>query len=899
MAGIDYYTKLCLDMDGPDTSTTFLDSSLFNQSVAANGNAQVDTAQQKFGTGSLLLDGSGDYLSATDNNGFNLAGNNWTIDFWVRLASNSTYQTFVSQDAGSVSRACSFDFINDGKLQFYFYNLSDSVIAQYQTTSAPTMNTGTWYHVEYARSGNNAYIFLDGTSLALTTLTAFSGSLPDYTSSLYIGAFRGTANYLNAHVDEFRFTNGVVRHTSDFTPATEAYSLTTAGIDDDTAACIHWDGTDGSTAFYDDSPNNYTVTAYGDAQIDTAQKKFGTGSLLLDGTGDYAGLPSAAGLSGAGDFVVDCWSRFNSLPASFTIAGQWDNNQNSWLLLPVPILNSFYFYYSTNGSGSYTTLTFAWTPSVDTWYHIAIVRSGSNLYAFIDGTQIGTTKNIGTASLHSSSDIVNIGAHKSGTLEAMDGWIDEFRISKGTDRGWTSDFTPPSEAYRVDVAIRNYNRIARPPKAPAREVLQPARATRNFFRYLPDVTLRIPENYRQTLYAKYPPLDRLAPAKAIRREGIWGPATPDRNPQNFRQNLKGKYPPHKSLIPARTTRRGGWWAPATQEIIPYFLRQNLRAKYPHPAILVPARHTRKEGVRASIIFLTGEKLSRNLRAKYPPLPALIPGRAMRNQPVYDETLDDIPIAFLRTFIKAKFPPLGSLAPARVFRQPGRPPQWTLYEEDAIGLFRIEGVPVYEAFVGPDGIPDVKAAPDATSTSLPFTVALAAPPSGSTIYRVICALENEYGIQSLNLYPRKFEIDSAGDQVTPDPTSPENTELKDSPGLKVAVISEYHKHEDGANAADTWDIYLTTDGTDPDPDIDSPTQVDMHGVGTTELLREILGAYASGSTIKAIVRVSRSGDGADDGNSTIYTMTMVTTPDAPTGGSPFLGSQNLVATDGVG
>ena len=36
-----------------------------------------------------------------------------------------------------------------------------------------------------------------------------------------------------------------------------------------------------------------TITANGDAQISTAQKKFGTGSLLLDGTGDYASPASS------------------------------------------------------------------------------------------------------------------------------------------------------------------------------------------------------------------------------------------------------------------------------------------------------------------------------------------------------------------------------------------------------------------------------------------------------------------------------------------------------------------------------------------------------------------------------------------------------------------------------
>ena len=66
MAGIDSYTKLMLHCDGLDTSTTFTDESGEGHVVTALGNAQVDTAQKVFGTGSALFDNSGDGLSAAD-----------------------------------------------------------------------------------------------------------------------------------------------------------------------------------------------------------------------------------------------------------------------------------------------------------------------------------------------------------------------------------------------------------------------------------------------------------------------------------------------------------------------------------------------------------------------------------------------------------------------------------------------------------------------------------------------------------------------------------------------------------------------------------------------------------------------------------------------------------------
>src|SRR3972149_9214360 len=58
---IDSYTKLLLHMDGANGSTTFTDE--MGQAVTANGNAQISTAQSKFGGASGLFDGTGDYLS--------------------------------------------------------------------------------------------------------------------------------------------------------------------------------------------------------------------------------------------------------------------------------------------------------------------------------------------------------------------------------------------------------------------------------------------------------------------------------------------------------------------------------------------------------------------------------------------------------------------------------------------------------------------------------------------------------------------------------------------------------------------------------------------------------------------------------------------------------------------
>ena len=63
--------------------------------------------------------------------------------------------------------------------------------------------------------------------------------------------------------------------------------VATLTVATDAKLLIHCDGTDGSQSFYDSSPSGHTITAYGQAQVDTGVVKFGSGSLLLDGNGDY------------------------------------------------------------------------------------------------------------------------------------------------------------------------------------------------------------------------------------------------------------------------------------------------------------------------------------------------------------------------------------------------------------------------------------------------------------------------------------------------------------------------------------------------------------------------------------------------------------------------------------
>ena len=200
-----------------------------------------------------------------------------------------------------------------------------------------------------------------------------------------------------------------------------------------------------------------TITAVNHAQIDTAQSKFGGASGLFDGIDDYLSTPDHADWYYAlGDFTIDLWIRFNALGGAGSeqaFYGQYVDANNRILITFYNSAGQWQFAVIALSGGT-VQLYFHWNISITTatWYHFALVRSStSNWYLFINGTSQGSpTVDGGSLSNEwpNNSAILTIAGYL-GTNKFINGWIDEFRISKGIAR-WTSNFTPPTSEHSND-----------------------------------------------------------------------------------------------------------------------------------------------------------------------------------------------------------------------------------------------------------------------------------------------------------------------------------------------------------------------------------------------------------------------------------------------------------------
>ena len=270
---------LLLACNGADGSTTFTDASLTTpHTVTAVGNAQIKTADSKFGGASGYLDGTGDWLTIPDNADFDFSAGNFCLDGWFKVTNLSAIRSLMGQRTDA-ARYWEWYINTNGSLSFKIFtspstawsgpvakSLNDAVIPTvannffYECTVAGTTGAGepawpttvgstvvdgtvtwicrkvvnitystaasavvagVWTHIEFDEDGDNKYIFVNG--ILKNAFNDTNKVAEMHTGVLYIGANSSGTNPYFGYFDEIRISN-VTRHTITFEPETTAYS---------------------------------------------------------------------------------------------------------------------------------------------------------------------------------------------------------------------------------------------------------------------------------------------------------------------------------------------------------------------------------------------------------------------------------------------------------------------------------------------------------------------------------------------------------------------------------------------------------------------------------------------------------------------------------------------------
>lgn len=411
----------------------FVDSSSLNQTVSIVGNATqcsvcpnppaagVEYVATVNGGSMYTQTGATNYITIPlGSNWLNIGTGDFTMSFWVYplSAAASWGNTILRWGGWNVYRITSTGGISWGNDGFGI-----------SSTPANTCPLNTWTHFAASRTSGTLKLFINGTQV---TSISDGNNYTISTNELVVGGYGTAVNNWHGYISGVRVVVGTGLHTSNFTPD---YVPTAVA---NTKLLLNF-----QTADIFDSRCKSPSYTFGGVATDIATYKYGNASLSFSGaSGTYLLVPGSTDVwMGTGDFTIETWIR----PTLITglIRGIFGINTTA--------SNSNGFALAINNTNSkiglriagttWGTLESSSTIPLNTWTHIAMVRTSGSVKVYINGVAEITTTSGGSTNF-TAGDFV-IGREYSDVDDRFQGNMDDFRVTKGLAR-YTGTFTPPS-----------------------------------------------------------------------------------------------------------------------------------------------------------------------------------------------------------------------------------------------------------------------------------------------------------------------------------------------------------------------------------------------------------------------------------------------------------------------
>jgi hypothetical protein len=456
---------LLLHMDGVNNTPVFPDSSMLASTVVVGNNTKISSAQGTFNNASALFDGTGDYLTVGGSNNWwflNRCILSYTVEMWIRpTGSFSSGMTLASNNTISANNFAYYllQINTAGKLSLNIgHNINTYNIA---VTGSNTLLLDTWQHVAHTYDITNRqhYLFVDGNLVGTVGANPLFPTTEGGDRPLTIGSRADASKTIgfNGNMTEFRVTIAP-RYTASFpTPTAPPQNAPpTPQVKDpffaNVTSLIHADLLDETTGFTEVTGKVWTSISASTISM-ISQAKYGVSSLYGIGTGSVVNrftTPYTTAFDfGSGDFTIEGYIKPKTIIDNAynfrTIFGCTDTQ-----LRPINVAlhttlntvkmscgNSINVDYNVVGpTNSITTTKFS---------HFACVRYGNTIQVFVDG--IGGTPVIMAGSLKITGALPTIFQDNYANIVTLfDGFLDEFRITKGVAR-YTSNFTPPTTTF--------------------------------------------------------------------------------------------------------------------------------------------------------------------------------------------------------------------------------------------------------------------------------------------------------------------------------------------------------------------------------------------------------------------------------------------------------------------
>lgn len=182
----------------------------------------------------------------------------------------------------------------------------------------------------------------------------------------------------------------------------------------------------------DSSTNNHTITVTGDAHAGTFSPYRHSGySTYFDGTGDYLFIPDDSTLTLTGDQTIEAFvylTAYNTTNPSYVVS-KWQSNADEEFVLSISTTGVAQFWFKPVSGGA--PFLSGGTVSLNTWTHLAVVRSGNDWALFVDGNRVSNGSNTGVYTDTNSAVTIGSLLPRVAGFE-LTGYISDVRLVKGT-----------------------------------------------------------------------------------------------------------------------------------------------------------------------------------------------------------------------------------------------------------------------------------------------------------------------------------------------------------------------------------------------------------------------------------------------------------------------------------
>lgn len=431
--------------EGRDNSVAGDRSGFGNNGTLTNMNTSTAWTGSATSSGQALdFDASNDYVDAGSGTMLDNLGP-MTVSAWYYArgeGENARGGIFNKGDGnGALADGPEFEFGSVGidgvdRTNAFAFWVPFSGTSLIRIASDNTVTLNKWQFVTVTWDGSNSsanvHIYIDGVEVTYQKSQDAVGTKNDDSSAnmlVGIGNFGAQSNTWDGRLDEVR----VYRRVLSYDEIQRLYKIQKPRVSGGLTAnglTAYWAFEEGSgTRAEDSSLNSSTGTlTSGPTWVNGKNGK----ALFFDGVDDFVSIPNTSGVTPPNAITIAAWVKATTTTVTQSIIDD-DNNGSIGYFLRINSSGKLF------GRITGTTITGNTTLQPNTWYHVALVYDGANVYVYLNGISDATpVARTGTITYSGSTKAIG---KRPASGAQFNGTIDEFRMY---DRGLSS-----SEVYSL------------------------------------------------------------------------------------------------------------------------------------------------------------------------------------------------------------------------------------------------------------------------------------------------------------------------------------------------------------------------------------------------------------------------------------------------------------------